>query len=142
MLLKKKIVLIIIMFLSFFMLIGCGSSAYNKLDDFEQDVFNSLLININDFYNPSEIRVIGASEYEDEDGYVFIEIQGTNRIGGTINRWYLLQIESGYVGATYMNRGDIIDVDDWSLDITVDGGFDCGGINSALNKYWEDLNIY
>ena len=99
-------------------------------------------INEGDFFNPSAVRVLSAN-YEDDasNGYVsnyagckailFVTIQGTNKLGGTISKKYAI-----IIGGT--RDGDMLGAD--SATVTGDK-LDVGEINRHIKQYWIDLGV-
>lgn len=101
-------------------------------------VFN--FVKDGDFYNPSKVRVLSASydsnawEY-DADGVLYLQIQGTNRLGGTVSKEYAILIGGTDDGKIYSN-------DENDQDYTTgDEEVDVPTINKMLKKYWEDYGL-
>jgi len=132
---KKKIMILWVIIISLFSLVGCNSS-YNKLNNSEQEVFDAFVINLESFYNYEDVRIISATAIE--DNYIFIKVSGTNTFGVSMNRWYFLAIENGYIGSSHVEKGDIFYVDDLDLYYKINYEFNYEMFNKALEEYWND----
>lgn len=96
------------------------------------------------FYNPAAVRVLSASYGDSKDfyartfnadGILYLKLQGTNKIGGTINREYVIVIGGAKDGEVYTN-------DDSEKDYSkTDREVDVPTINKMLIKYWKDYGI-
>lgn len=99
------------------------------------------------FFNPSAVRVLqaGYSEYDyyakllGADGIIYLTIQGTNRIGGTINKDHCILVGGEKDGKAYLNEDD----DNKSLNdySSCEKTIDTATINKMLQKYWSDMGI-
>lgn len=108
-------------------------SAYESLSDLEKQLFDAFIKCVDEFYNPSAVRFLQVSSCSILDNNVFahIKIQGTNKLGGTLNKWYTLLFSGGsytLLEQTYESKGT-------AENISV------SKINKALNEYWEDMGI-
>lgn len=120
-------------------------SEYDKLTDFEKGIFDAFIINVNDFYNPSEVRFLGFSWYDDSIKVIRIKIQGTNKLGVTLTKWYQLQVYDYTLSSSegeifYYYKGDMTEMGDWWT-IDTDSEVNVGRLNRALTEYWEDLGL-
>lgn len=93
------------------------------------------------FYNPSAARVLSAS-YEDGESNIyvmsydctailFLTIQGTNKLGGTLNKKYAIVIGGSEDGEMFSAE---------SVSATGDS-LNVGTINQLIKKHWIDLGI-
>ena len=104
----KKIICLLLMFCMMFTVV-CGiaeESAIDKLNDVEKQIYDALLIMLNDFYDPSSVRVMELSNYSNLSMFrestdeqhkelagpdtVVVRLSGANRLGGTLNNYYRL----------------------------------------------------
>lgn len=119
-------------------------SEYDKLSTLEKGIFDAFIMNANDFYNPSEVRFLGFTTYSDSTKSIYVKIQGTNRLGGTLTKWYSLQVYdntlSDGVNMYYYDKGDMSEVGDY-FTINTASGVDVGKLNRALTEYWKDLGL-
>ena len=139
---QKKIITTLCVLLSLLML--CAVSACGKEESREKACTSYIIEAINDggFFNPSAVRVLSASYEDDQDnGYVknydgctailFVYLQGTKKLGGTINKKYAI-----IIGGT--RDGDMLSAND----ATITGDkLDVGEINKYIKQYWIDLGI-
>lgn len=110
-------------------------SAYDELTLFDKLVFDAFILNINSFYNPSEVRFLGFNDQQFIQTHVFVKVQGTNRLGGTITKSYRLQLlDDSFYEMGYMREGP-------DFTIYSDRFFDAEKLNRALIEYWEDKGI-
>lgn len=125
--------------------------AQEKLAEAENGVFQSEcasyifdFIKDGGFYNPSAVRVLDAS-YGDEndtysivygaDGILYLKIQGTNKLGGTLNKEYAILMGGDKDGEVYTNDDSGQDYKD------TDKVIDVPTINKMLQKYWSDYGL-
>lgn len=125
--------------------------AKEKMEEARDGMFQSMcasyifnFIKDGGFYNPSAVRVLDAT-YADEtdaytmllgtDGLLYLRIQGTNKVGGTLTKEFVILLGGENDGENYTN-------DDSGLDYkTSDKPIDVPTINKMLQKYWEDFGI-
>lgn len=82
-------------------------SAINKLTEFEKQVYDALLIMLEDFYNPSSVRVLGFVNHDERSKYInsdvpdlagvdniIVHLSAQNRVGGTADGYYLLSLST------------------------------------------------
>ena len=152
----KKIAIIFLGLFIIFLLGACGNasgentteeielSEYDKLTDLEKGIFDAFIMNVNDFYNPSEVRFLGFDSYFDSTKSIRIKIQGTNKLGGTLTKWYQLQVYDNTLSSGgqiyYYDKGDMTETGDWWI-IDTDSEVNVGRLNKALTEYWEDLGL-
>lgn len=102
-----------------------------------------------EFYNPSAIRILEASymtaendlyaQLLDCDAMMYVTIQGTNKVGGTLNKDYVIAVGGAVDGEVYSNEdSDGNGLNDYSQSDKV---IDVALINKMLQKYWEDMGI-
>ncbi|MDD4070714.1 MAG: hypothetical protein PHF05_09765 [Candidatus Izemoplasmatales bacterium] len=119
-------------------------SEYDKLSTLEKGIFDAFIMNVNDFYNPSEVRFLGFTTYFDSTKSIYVKIQGTNRLGGTLTKWYSLQVYDNTLSdgdqIYYYDKGDMTETGDWWT-IDTDSEVNVGRLNKALTEYWEDLGL-
>ena len=151
-------------------------TAREQLTELEEKLFNNLIaITKDSFYEPSAVRVLEVCDYyegttrTDPDEYdysygpdrVVVRLQGENRVGGTVNHYYLICLTGAentseyaktMIAAFARNKemrmhfkaeegeyaeiGDYYEVKRDSSDI-----FDIGRINRALKEYWEEMGF-
>lgn len=103
---KKIIATILTMVLLFSCVTALAEE--EQLNEYEQLLVDALIkVSTDYFYEPSAVRVLEIDAFEkigyyhavlDSEFYpwnVFLRIQGENRVGGTLNHYYLLCIKSG-----------------------------------------------
>lgn len=125
--------------------------AKDKLAEAEDGVFQSKcasyvfdFVKDSGFYNPSAVRVLDAS-YADEndaysillgvDGILYLRIQGTNKLGGTLTKEYAILIGGKEDGNAYSNEDSGQNYKD------TDKVIDVPTINKMLQKYWIDYGL-
>lgn len=122
----------------------------------DEDTFNETcakyifdFIKNGSFYNPSAVRVLRAAyapaekeEYAQElgaDGILYVTVQGTNRMGGTLRKDYVVVMGGTSDGEAFRNEDDDgKGLNDYSLAETE---IDAATINEMLQDYWEELGI-
>ena len=128
-----------------------SESAYELLNENEKIIFDALIVNINNFHSPVdvkvlEIRSLGFESFTSIKPDIswqdcFLRIMSKNGMGATTTEWYRLTLED-YEDT---KKGDISEV---SL---MDGNvpmfsyqFDYAmpaNINKALTEHWEELGL-
>ena len=168
----KRFVIILTTLVMVFAFVSCGSTddssaapASSKdptpvemLSSDEKAVFDAIIKN-NNFYNQKEIRVL---DYVKADGHIFLGVQGTNKMGGTVSKAYVIQ------------NGEMSQIDDWDsikddeswklaaalvkypssktsigtiydyaekVEVTHFPNESTGNINKALKYYWEEKGL-
>lgn len=122
-------------------------SAIEQLNEEEAKVFQEYLKNIQSFYNAPAARIKAlisiektgdmAGEPYTADNVVITNIQGTNRLGGTLFKYYL-----GVAGFEIPNQDFMSKKIDGITYVEIPSEFmDVGKINAAIEEYWED-NIH
>jgi len=118
---------------SLFFLGGCV-----MLSAREQKIYDCIIANINDFYDPASVRVLEVGNYfEDDDGdSVRIKIQAKNKLGGKVTDIYFCMLDDK----------DMYDLEEISNGVSTTIGIpaddiDCGKINKKIKKYIEDLDL-
>lgn len=175
-------ILIVVIILSFS---ACGKveaekipTAKEQLSELETELFEAIIkMTTDSFYEPAAARVLNVGDYQswaqhDADSYfygcpdlVVVQMQGKNRLGGTLSIFCLLCIKDGEcvsqsakedldryeslyefdhdykeILMTYKAVvGDNYELDD-DYEIKKDASdlFDIGKINKALKEYWEE----
>lgn len=118
-------------------------SAIEQLNEEEAKVFQEYLKNIQSFYNAPAARIkalISIEKKGDSAGkpytakdVLFTNIQGTNRLGGTLFKYYL-----GVAGFEIPNQDFMTKKIDGVNYIEIPSEFmDIGKINAAIEEYWE-----
>ena len=118
-------------------------SAIEQLNEEEAKVFQEYLKNIQSFYNAPAARIkalISIEKKGDSAGkpytakdVLFTSIQGTNRLGGTLFKYYL-----GVAGFEIPNQDFMTKKIDGVNYIEIPSEFmDIGKINAAIEEYWE-----
>lgn len=86
-----------------------STSAKDLLNEDELQLFNALVqMTKKDFFNPSAVRVLevgrsylsGSYRYqnhEEEPKLVIVRLQAENKVGGTLNNYYLVCVKAGEV---------------------------------------------
>lgn len=171
-------VLIVVMILS---LSACGKAeeekiptAKEQLSELETELFEAIVkMTTDSFYEPAAARVLKVGDYKNNtkwgvDDYLYgpdlvvVQMQGTNRLGGTRSIFLLLCIKNGEnadkeriarleVGAGFWQCdkedllrykgtvGDNVELyDDYEIKEDASDLFDIGKINKALKEYWEE----
>lgn len=143
-------------------------SAQEQLTEEERGLFESLVkMTTADFYEPAAIRVLEIGDYTKYTEYdentvrygpdvVVVRLQGENRAGGTLNKYYLVCAAEAindvgdqnlYVifGTSIGVTGKLGDYVELSKNYTIEKDatdvFNIGRINKALKEYWEDMGF-
>lgn len=118
---------------SLFFLGGCV-----MLSAREQKIYDCIIANINDFYDPASVRVLEVGNYfEDDDGDgVRIKIQAKNKFGGKVTDIYFCMLDDK----------DMYDLEEISKGAATTIGIpaddiDCGKINKKIKEYVENLSL-
>ena len=107
----KRYVLLLTTLIMTFVFVSCGSTddssaapasskeptPVEQLSSDEKTVFDAIIKN-NSFYNQKDIRVLDCVK---ADGQIFLGIQGTNKMGGTVSKAYVIK------------NGEMSQIDDW-----------------------------
>ena len=176
-----SLILALVMCLSLF---ACGGdndtadnteplSAIDQLTKVERHLFDALVKMITkDFFEPSAIRVLEVGDYINRNQWgeystlygpdtVVVRLQGENRVGGTLNHYYIVCIRAGerpdsqrsidsWAGdiETLLSlgyKGEVGDYaelsDNYSFKEDAADIFNIGRINKALKEYWEDMGF-
>lgn len=118
-------------------------SAIEQLNEEEAKVFEEFLKNIQSFYNAPAARIKAlltiektgenAGEPYTAENVLFTNIQGTNRLGGTLFKYYL-----GVAGFEIPNQDFMTKKIDGINYIEIPSEYmDIGKINAAIEEYWE-----
>lgn len=130
--------------------ISTYKDANEKLEEAKDGVFQSkcatYIINFikdSGFFNPSAVRILDAA-YGDKDDYyasifgadgiLYLNVQGTNRMGGTVTNGYVILIGGSKDGKSYEDDTNH-DYKDTAKKI------DVPTINKIIQKYWEDYGL-
>lgn len=150
-------------------------SAIEQLTEKEHCLFDAIVkMTTKDFYEPSEIRVLEIGDYDertkwDEDDYLYgpdtvvVRLQGENRVGGTLNHYYLVCTAAGEnmteLGQSHIEyerlfgskekllryKGEVGDYaelsDTYRFEKSATDIFNIGRINKALKEYWEEMGF-
>ena len=167
----KKIICLLLMVVMIFTVV-CGiaeESAIDKLEEKEKRIYDALLIMLNNFYDPSSVRVMELRDYTDRSKYrestlerdkmlagpdtVIVRLSGANRLGGTLNNYYLLCLSdftTPYFSSLRTSLtsagliGDYAELAPSDSQITRGWKFSdssVGNINRALKEHWEILGF-
>lgn len=112
---KLSVLSIVVVLLLSVCLVGCGSdngdsaaSASTKettpieaLSLNEKSVYNAVLDA--NFFNQKEARVL---EVVDSNNVIFVGVQGTNKVGGTISKWYYIKNDNLAEYGDYEKKSD------------------------------------
>lgn len=189
----KKILSILLALVLCLPLCACGEkkdTAREQLTDLERNLFDALIaISTKSFYEPAAVRVLEVCDYEersqhlqDKDskyGYirhnyelnygpdtVVVRLQGENKVGGTLNHYYLICVKAGendsedanYIIERYSNSsntadrlkvmkykavfGEYVELgDEYTADENASHLFNIGRINKAIQEYWEEMGF-
>lgn len=119
-------------------------SAIEQLNEEETKVFQEYIKNIQSFYNAPAARIKALISVEKKGDAVgtpytaeqvlITNIQGTNRLGGTLFKYYL-----GVAGFEIPNQDFMSKKVDGVNYIEIPSEFmDIGKINAAIEEYWEE----
>lgn len=114
-------------------------SAAELLNERESGLFNYLTTTmLNSFYNAPAFRIRNIYGYaKDADSVYTLDIQGMNRVGGTLFKQYVIMISNGaysYMDVSdYFNRSGVEPMDTNILDYSK--------INAALEEYWSESSM-
>lgn len=122
-------------------------SAIEQLNEEEAKVFEEYIKNIKSFYNAPAARIkalISIEKKGDKAGtpytaeeVIITNIQGTNRLGGTLFKYYL-----GVAGFEIPNQDFMTKPVEGVKYIEIPSEYmDIGKINAAIEEYWEE-NIH
>ncbi|MBR1765303.1 MAG: hypothetical protein IJ746_07915 [Ruminococcus sp.] len=161
----KKTLSVICALMMCFAVVGCGNTESNTnnnqteaaasaapeekeltpieaLTSDEKEVFD-IVVNA-DFYNKSEARVMEAIKTVSWN----IAIKGTNKAGGTLNKWFyeengkLIQAGDYNLEVRYdiVYSRDTRDFSEWADDVELSDQ-NISNINKALEYYWNELGL-
>ena len=96
--------------------------------DYDQLLIDAIIkISTADFYEPAAVRVLEIVEFtthyalfksyeeiKESPWNVVVRLQGENKIGGTINHYYMICIKDGYVSS----RADVVELQIQNIEIT------------------------
>jgi hypothetical protein len=116
----------------------------------EQRIFDSLIISMDRFHDPSSVRVLETSAIPNMwgDDRIVIRVQSRNRAGGTTTNLFWMMLEDGRFGERNVRKG-------WMQEISPDptGGslealfglstdhVNIGSINRALERHFRNLGV-
>lgn len=153
-------------------------TAREQLSDLEEQLFDHIIsITTDTFYEPSAIRLLEIGDYMQRSTHdstdvlygpdtVVVRLQGENRVGGTLNHYYMICLTTAKnttedeIYVDQARYASILDGEDWRLfryegtagdydqlydsyeiKTTCKDIFDIGNINKAIAEYWEDLGF-
>lgn len=99
-------------------------SAYERLDDKEQELVDALLANINAFYDPSSVSIVYA--YLSPTGTWDITVRAHNQMGGYSEQDYYLN-QDGTIEEPILNHIEMPGNEDYNYDL----------INEAIAEYTQ-----
>lgn len=174
----KKLIALLVTLVLCLSICACGTqspSAIEQLTEKEHGLFEALIkLTTEDFYEPSAVRVLELGDFREKTSYdlgpdtVVVRLQGENRVGGTLNHYYLVCTAAGEdpdqdsielterileyekaVGMEYLEsakmllsmKGEVGDYVELSDDYSFEkltNVFDIGRVNNALAEYWEE----
>lgn len=114
-------------------------SAIKQLNEAEKGLFDYMVNTmLNSFYNPSAVRIKNIYGDASVSTALFtLDIQGTNKLGGTVSKQYLFVVNNGkysYMDATdSFNRSTAKVMDPTSMDYAK--------INAALEEHWTNKGV-
>ena len=113
-------------------------AAKELLNKHEKGLFEYMVNDmLTSFYNPSAVRIRNIYGSKDLlDTMYTIEIQGTNRLGGTLFKQYLISISKG----KYSNL-DMSDYFNYKATPISTSVMDYSKINNALEEYWAEKGM-
>lgn len=115
-------------------------TAYELLNDAERELFDYMTgTMLNSFYNAPAVRIRKLFNMNDGDltYYAIVaELQGTNKLGGTIYKRYIMVRQEGGVFCVPLD-----DESDYGTEIPVDQ-MDPAKINAALEEYWSNVGMH
>lgn len=115
-------------------------TAYELLNDAERELFDYMTgTMLNSFYNAPAVRIRKLFNVNDGDltYYAIVaELQGTNKLGGTIYKRYIMVRQEGGVFCVSLD-----DESDYGTEIPVDQ-MDPAKINAALEEYWSNVGMH
>lgn len=176
----KRIIALFMALVMCLTLCACGANneattARELLTEKERSLFDALIkMTTENFYEPAAIRILEVGDYEEntankEDSILYgpdtvvVRLQGENRMGGTINHYYLVCITAaenmtdagqsmielrtllGDMEQLLDYKGDVGDyaelADSYKLEASAAELFNIGNINKALAEYWEEIGF-
>ena len=158
----KNYITVLLSFILMLGLFACGNDDTGNVDSemssAEKLVFDALVIALNDFNNPSKVRVLEAGKIFEipADGInglgIVLRLQGENKLGGTLNKEYFLILRLfrfGEIGSSdikFYEHGTIVEVDDFDVNFepfeqTADVEINIGNINHAIREHYDELGI-
>ena len=115
-------------------------TAYELLNDAERELFDYMTgTMLKSFYNATAVRIRKLFNVNDGDltYYAIVaELQGTNKLGGTIYKRYIMVRQEGGVFCVPLD-----DESDYGTEIPVDQ-MDPAKINAALEEYWSNVGMH
>ena len=115
-------------------------TAYELLNDAERELFDYMTgTMLKSFYNAPAVRIRKLFNMNDGDltYYAIVaELQGTNKLGGTIYKRYIMVRQEGGVFCVPLD-----DESDYGTEIPVDQ-MDPAKINAALEEYWSNVGMH
>ena len=115
-------------------------TAYELLNDAERELFDYMTgTMLKSFYNAPAVLIRKLFNVNDGDltYYAIVaELQGTNKLGGTIYKRYIMVRQEGGVFCVPLD-----DESDYGTEIPVDQ-MDPAKINAALEEYWSNVGMH
>ena len=115
-------------------------TAYELLNDAERELFDYMTgTMLKSFYNAPAVRIRKLFNMNDGDltYYAIVaELQGTNKLGGTIYKRYIMVRQEGGVFCVPLD-----DESDYGTEIPVDQMVPAN-INAALEEYWSNVGMH
>lgn len=144
--LMPAIVIVITLILTVFLTACSGTSssrstgsksAIDSLNSDEKLIFDALLIALQDFYNPSQTRVLNVQDPFSDGSACKIQLQSTNQFGGTTSEYYHLILSN--TAFSSLKKGSLVDglnsamISPEKVSVT--------NLNKALSEHWENLGV-
>lgn len=147
-----------------------SKSAIEALSDEERSIFEALIIASDIFYTPQSIKLLSVQNLMDDDVIIggklynrdyngprcLIKISGDNRVGGNVNKEYILWTSDWYGKDWSPNNSDSVNYLLFQKGNIVENNHDnkkyagephdfenvsVKNLNLALTEYWEELGL-
>ncbi len=148
-----------------------SKSAIESLSDEEKPIFEALIIASDIFYTPQSVKLLSVQNLMRDDTILddkvwsrdpngqrcLIKISGDNRVGGNVNKEYILWTSDWWLSDSYPNsdldyndflefeKGQIVENDFKNRDYAKNPhnfeNVSVKNLNLALTEYWEELGF-
>ncbi len=120
------------------------TSAYGQLTEHEKEIFDVLVTKLNQFVNPTSVRILGVV-YLPDINCCHLNLQATNRLGATVTQDYTLCYDDFSSGDYSSEKGDFRANSYIFSSIytykTEDDDVSVGNLNKAIVEYWEEQGL-